>query len=68
MLDAQEVTKQGPKLEVENRLPVADDGVGKIVMLHQHVDNDFCKAWSIDGDFNWLVMYHLSQAIDKNKN
>ena len=37
-------------------------------MLYHHVDNNFHQFWSIDGDLDWLVMDHLGQTINNNKN
>lgn len=52
LLDAKEVTKQGPKLRGENCLPVTDDRVEKAVVPHYYIDNFLRKAQSIDDDFN----------------
>ena len=32
-----------------------------------HVYDDFRQSWSINGDFDWLVVHHLSQSIDNDK-
>ena len=66
--DAKEVTERGPELGGENRPPVTDDGVGKAVVSHHHVDNYVREAWSIHGDFNRLVVHNLGQAIDNDEN
>lgn len=52
LLNAKEIIEQGPKLGVENRLLVADNRVGKTVVLYYHIDNYLCKAQNIDSNFN----------------
>lgn len=58
-LNAKEVIKPGPKLEGENRLPIADDRVGKTVVFCHNVYNYLRKVWSIDSNFNQLMVYYL---------
>ena len=36
-------------------------------MPHYHVDNYLSKAQGIDGDLDWLVMNHLCEPVDDNK-
>ena len=67
-LDAKEVVEQNPKLGRKNRSAVTDNGVRKPIMLYYYVTNYFCKSWSINGDLDWLVMYHFSQIIDNEEN
>lgn len=60
--------KQGWELEAKNQSLVTNDKVGKIIILQQHIDNYFCKAWNINGNFNWLIMHYFYQAIEDDKN
>ena len=34
---------------------------------HFNIDNNFCKAGSIDCDLDWLEMYHLDKPVIDNK-
>lgn len=68
LLDAKEVTKQGPKLRGENCSPVADNRVEKAVVLHYYIDNFLRKAQSIDDNFNWFVVHYLCQTVNNDKN
>ena len=36
-------------------------------MSHYYVNDDFCKAQSIDGNFDWFAMNYLCEPIDDNK-
>ena len=36
-------------------------------MPHHYVNDDLCKAQSIDSNFNWLVMNHLCKPVDNDK-
>ena len=36
-------------------------------MSYYHVNDHFSKAWGVDGDLNWLVIYHLCEPIDDDK-
>ncbi len=28
-------------------------------MPNDYIDDDFRKAWGVDSDFHWLIVYHL---------
>ena len=36
-------------------------------MPYHYVDDDLCKARSIDDDLDWLVMNHLYEPVDNDK-
>ena len=36
-------------------------------MPHYYIDNDFCKAQGINSDLDWLVMNHLCEPVDNDK-
>lgn len=36
---------------------VTNDKVIEDVVLYHHVNNGFCKSWSIDGDFDQFIVY-----------
>ena len=36
-------------------------------MPHYYVDNDFSKAWGIDGNFDWFIIDYLCKSIDNDK-
>ena len=59
-LDAEEVTKREQKLGSKNRSLVSYDGVWETVMLYNYVYDYFRLSRSVDGDFDWLIMHHLS--------
>ena len=63
-LDIKEVVEWGPELGHKNRSAVTDDGVRKTVMSHHYVNNYFRQSWSIDGDFDWLIMYHFCEPVN----
>ena len=67
-LDAKEVTKREPKLARKNRSSVTYDGVQEVVILYYHVYDYFCLSRSINGDFDWFIVYYLSQLVDNDKN
>ena len=67
-LYAKEVTEQRPEFGRENRSPVTNDGVQEAMILHQHVNNHLCPSCSINSNFDWLVMHHVGQAINNDKN
>ena len=67
-LDVNKVAEQGLELRRENRFAVTDNGVEEAMMLYHHVNNHFCQSWSINGDFDWLIMHNLGQAINYDKN
>ena len=66
-LNIEEVIKQEQKLRCKNRSAVTDNRVWETVILHYHVDNCFRQPWSINGDFNWLVIYNFGQVVDNDK-
>ena len=37
-------------------------------MPNYHVYDNFCQSWSINSDFDRLVVYHLGQSVNNNKN
>ena len=67
-LNAKEIRKRNLKLKRKNRFAITDDGVWEAMMSHYHNDNYFRQPWSIDGDFDWFVVYHFGQAVDNDKN
>ena len=67
-LNVKEVVKQGPELRHKNRSVVTNDGVWKTIILYNHVNNHFRQFWSINGDFDWFVIYHLGQTVDNDWN
>lgn len=36
-------------------------------MLYQYDDDDFCKAWGIENDLDWLVICYFNKQIDIDK-
>ena len=36
-------------------------------MLYHYIDNNFCKAWGIDGDLDWYVINHFCEPIDDDE-
>ena len=36
-------------------------------MPHYHIDDDLSKVQSIDSDLDWLVINHLCEPIDDDK-
>ena len=36
-------------------------------MPNYHVYDDFRSFQSINGDFDWLVVYHIRQSVDNDK-
>ena len=48
--------------------PVSDNLARETVVPHYHVDNDLKKAWDVDGHLDWLVINHLYEPIDNDKN
>ena len=68
MFDSKEVTEREPELGRENRFLVAYDGVREAVIFYHHIYDHFCQFWSVDGDFDWLIVYHLGQLVDNDKN
>ena len=36
-------------------------------MPYHYINNDLCKARAIDGDLDWLVMNHLCEPVDNDK-
>ena len=36
-------------------------------MLHYHVDDNFSKAWGINGNLDRFVIDHLCKPIDNDK-
>lgn len=65
LLNVKKVTEQKLELGGKNRFLITNDKVGKTVVLYNHINNYFCKAWSID---DYFIVYHLGQAIDYDKN
>lgn len=61
------VIEWGLELEYKNCFAVANNGLGKAVVLHHYVNNYFCKSWSIDGDFDQFMIYHFSQTVNNDK-
>ncbi len=37
-------------------------------MPYYHINDDFCKAGSIDCDLDWLIVYHLRKLVNEDKN
>ena len=37
-------------------------------MPYNHVYDYFRLSWSVNGDLDWPIMYHLGQAIDYDEN
>lgn len=67
-LDDKKVIKQEPEHGCKNCSTITDNGVGKTVLLHYHINNHFCKFWNIDVDFNWLVIYYFGEVVNNDKN
>ena len=67
LLNAKEIAWWWPKLWGEKRSPVGNNQVWETVMPHHYVDNDFCKAQGINGDFDWLVINYIYKPIDSDE-
>ena len=39
---------------------ITDNRVRQAMVPYYHIDNDFCKAKSIDSDHDWFIIYYLS--------
>ena len=36
-------------------------------MPHYHVNDNLCKIWGIDCNLDWLVIDHLCELVDNDK-
>ena len=36
-------------------------------MPYHYIDDDFCKAWGIDNNLDWLIINYLCEPIDNDK-
>ena len=36
-------------------------------MPYYHIENDFCKAGSMNSELDWLIMYHLGKPVNDDK-
>lgn len=68
MFDAKKVTEQEPELRGKNCLSITDNRVGKAVVPYYYVRNYLHKSWSINSDFNWLIVHHFCQTVDNDEN
>ena len=46
---------------------VDDNRVWEAVMPYYYIDDDFCKARGINDDLSWLIMNHLCEPVDDDK-
>ena len=67
-LNAKEITKRELELGHKNRSMIANNKVREAMVLYQHINNHFHKSWSINDNFNRLVIYYFGQTINNNKN
>lgn len=66
--DTEEVTQQGPKFGHKNRFLVTNNGVQEAVMSYHYIYDNFRQYWSVNGDFDQLIIHHLGQVVDYNQN
>ena len=50
--DTKKIVKQKPKLRYKICSIIIDNRVWEDVLLYYHVDDYFCKSWSINGNFD----------------
>ena len=36
-------------------------------MSYYHIDDNFSKAWSVDGNLDWLIINYFYEPIDHDK-
>ena len=65
-LDTKEVAERGPELGRKNRSAVTDNGVWEAVMSHHYINNYFRKSWGINGDLDWLIIYHFCGPVNND--